>query len=51
MIGNQLLLDELDSDEEDFEMAQTKLIESINQYTDDMDTLEQEGMVIDLGDG
>ena len=36
LIGNKLLLDELDSDEENDKMDQTKMVmESINQYTDE----------------
>ena len=36
LIGNKLLLDELDSDEEYDQMDQTKMVmESINQYTDE----------------
>jgi hypothetical protein len=36
LIDNKLLLDELDSDEENDEMDKTKMVmESINQYTDE----------------
>ena len=52
LIGNKLLIDELDSDEEDDKIEQTQMMQSINQYTDEgMDMIEQEGMIIDMGDG
>ena len=35
LIGNKLLIDELDSDQDEFQIQGDNLMESINQYTEE----------------
>mgnify|MGYP000945809929 CR=1 FL=1 len=55
MIGNDLLVDELDSDEELDQKSNIKLVDQYSQEDQDTDAerqeLMQKGLIIDVGNG